>query len=100
MSKFFLSDFSINVLVEYSKKLIEKFNNFNEDIAKHREMIKKRVEKGMNNNQLLEKIIQDIEMRKKDIVNDLFILKKDLEKLGKTIVISDNGMYVKDYDTK
>ena len=87
-------------MVEYSKKLIEKFNNFNEDIAKHREMIKKRVEKGMNNNQLLEKIIQDIEMRKKDIVNDLFILKKDLEKLGKTIVISDNGMYVKDYDTK
>lgn len=97
MSEYFLSEVAVNILINYSKNMIEKFYKYEDDIRGHKELINKRIEKGILNNILLEKVVSDTEMRKKKIIEELFILKKDLEKLGKTIVISDSGIYLKDF---
>lgn len=90
-----LSDVAINILVNYSQNLIEKYYKQDENIKSHQELIAKRVSRGITNNEILEKVINTTKQRKKDYLNELLALKTDLEKLGKTIVMDDKGLYLK-----
>lgn len=93
----FLSDVSINILVNHSKDLIDKYYRQKDNIKSHEELIAKRVSRGITNNEILEKVIKTTESRRKEYMEELLLLKKDLEKLGKTIVMDDNGLYLENY---